>query len=163
MSDNVGSDSSSNQIDHEAIDPAAICQIEIPVSDVDVALRFYEHVFGWRRSPAEIQEYVVLETPVQRSDAQKTPSIPIPLGVSLIPNQTFPPRNGHPHAVVYFKVENPAEIARLAVTWGGTKRFGPRKIPSYGEIWRITDPDGNQFGLFKPMVKKQGGDFGLSS
>ncbi|MEY4632330.1 MAG: hypothetical protein RIQ81_2450 [Pseudomonadota bacterium] len=122
-----------------AVSPASICQIEIPVSDLQASLKFYEHVFGWRRSPAEIQEYVVLESP----DPEAA------IGVSLIPGATPAGRNGHAHTVLYFKVQNPDEIAARAVTWGGTKRFGPRKVPSYGEIWRITDPDGNQFGLFK--------------
>lgn len=122
-----------------AVSPAAICQIEIPVSDLQASLQFYEHVFGWRRSPAEIQEYIVLESPDQ--DAA--------IGISLIPGATPTGRNGHAHTVLYFKVNDPEEIATRAVTWGGSKRFGPRKIPSYGEIWRITDPDGNQFGLFK--------------
>lgn len=137
-----------------SVDPGAICQIEIPVSDVDAALRFYEHVFGWRRSPAEIQEYIVLDTHPQNGRSSDEQMEPAPVGVSLIPNQSFPARNGHPHAVIYFRVQNPEEVARLAVTWGGTKRFGPRKIPSYGEIWRITDPDGNQFGLFKPASRR---------
>ncbi len=130
------------------ISPAAICQIEIPVSDVEASVQFYEHVFGWRRSPAEIQEYIVLETADATSD--ETSDSPPSIGVSLIPGATPAGRNGHAHTVLYFRVEDPEEIARRAVTFGGTKRFGPRKVPSYGEIWRITDPDGNQFGLFKP-------------
>ncbi len=129
-----------------SLSPAAICQIEIPVSDVEASIQFYEHVFGWRRSPAEIQEYIVLETPDVGSDR------PHSVGVSLIPGATPAGRNGHAHTVLYFQVDDPEEIARRAVTFGGTKRFGPRKVPSYGEIWRITDPDGNQFGLFKPAL-----------
>lgn len=122
------------------VSPGSICQIEIPVSDVDTSLRFYEHVFGWRRSPAEIQEYIVLEAPACDSK----------IGISLIPGSVPGARgSGGAHAVIYFKVDDPAEIARRASVFGGAKRFGPRKIPSYGEIWRITDPDGNQFGLFK--------------
>ena len=130
--------------DHFApVSPGSICQVEIPVSDVETSVRFYEHVFGWRRSPAEIQEYIVLEAPGVSPDGHSD------IGISLIPGASPEIRNGHPHTVIYFKVEDPAEIARRAETFGGSRRFGPRRIPSYGEIWRITDPDGNQFGLFK--------------
>ncbi len=132
------------------ISPAAICQIEIPVSDIEVSLQFYEHVFGWRRSPAEIQEYVVLETPEAPNLGDSAASCGA-IGVSLIPGATSVGRSGDAHTVLYFRVDDPEEIARRAVTFGGTKRFGPRKVPSYGEIWRITDPDGNQFGLFKAV------------
>ncbi len=132
--------SSAGQKDR-GVSPAAICQIEIPVSNIDTSVQFYEHVFGWSRSPAEIQEYVVLENPDPASN----------IGISLIPGASGAGRNGHNHTILYFKVDDPEEIVKRAVTWGGSKRFGPRKLPSYGEIWRITDPDGNQFGLFRAM------------
>ncbi len=130
------------------VSPGSVCQIEIPVSDLPASLQFYEHVFGWRRSPAEIQEYIVLESADQECS----------VGVSLVPGATPAGRNGHAHTVLYFKVTDPEEIASRAVTWGGAKRFGPRKVPSYGEIWRITDPDGNQFGLFKAKNHESGKD-----
>ena len=137
------------------ISPSAICQIEIPVSDVQASLQFYEHVFGWRRSPADIQECIILET--QGTGAGGAPPDDSrTIGVSLIPGAAPPGRGNHvgthSHIVLYFKVDDPEGIVRRAVTYGGSKRFGPRKMPSYGEIWRNTDPDGNQLGLFKAGV-----------
>ena len=137
------------------VSPSAICQIEIPVSDVQASLQFYEHVFGWRRSPAEIQECIVLETQGTGADGAP-PDDSRTIGVSLIPGAAAPGRSNHvgahSHIVLYFKVGDPEGIVRRAVAYGGSKRFGPRKMPSYGEIWRITDPDGNQLGHFKAGV-----------
>ena len=122
-----------------SISPSSICQIELPVGDVPRALAFYEAVFGWKRSPAEIQNYVVLDT--GESDQERL------VGVALVPAENAGTRTNS--CVVYFACSNAEEIVERALKAGGQKRFGPTKLPAWGEIWQICDPDGNRLGLFR--------------
>ena len=45
------------------IDPTELCQIEIPVSDIEISLEFYSEVLGWHATPTEIHNYHILEVP----------------------------------------------------------------------------------------------------
>jgi predicted enzyme related to lactoylglutathione lyase len=121
------------------ISPSSICQIEIPVGDVGRALTFYEAVFGWKRSPAEIQNYVVLDT----GESGKSHMV----GVALVPAENAGARSNS--CVVYFACDEAEAVVERAVKAGGQKRFGPTKLPAWGQIWQICDPDGNRLGLFK--------------
>jgi predicted enzyme related to lactoylglutathione lyase len=116
------------------ISPAKLCQIELPVADLDRAGIFYEKSFGWKTAPADMHQYAVLEVPED-----------CPFGISLIPSTR--PRSGD-SMVLYFAVENPKIIADLVTAHGGRFRFGPKKLGGYGEIWQVEDPDGNRFGLY---------------
>ena len=117
------------------LDLKTLCQIEIPVKDPLASLAFYEQVFGWKKSKAEIHDYFIIEVPED-----------LPFGVSLIPKKN--PHQGGP--VLYFRVENAEKLANLAQACGGKKRFGPKRFPGYGMVWQIEDPDGNGFGLLEP-------------
>lgn len=125
----------------ETINPARIVQFEIHVADIERSKSFYENVFGWPVVPAEIYHYHVLEVPDD-----------CPWGISLIPHRenSAPTKSS---IVIYFEVENPESIASLANNFGGKKIFGPTKLPAYGDIWQVIDPDGNRFGLFRKTEK----------
>ncbi len=119
--------------------PTKLCQIEIPVSDIERSILFYDRVFGWKQVPAEMHEYIVLQVPDD-----------CPYGISLIP--TKKERAGD-SIVLYFQTENPARIAEAVKDYGGRLRFGPKKLGAYGDIYQIEDPDGNRFGLYlKPTT-----------
>jgi predicted enzyme related to lactoylglutathione lyase len=51
--------------------------------------------------------------------------------------------------ILYFQVDDAQKIADRAEQFGGSKKFGPTRLPAYGNIWQITDPDGHKFGLFE--------------
>ena len=114
--------------------PTKLCQIEIPVLDIERSILFYERVFGWKQAPAEMHEYIVMQVPED-----------CPYGISLIP--TRKERLGD-SIVLYFQTENPEAIAEAAKNNGGRFRFGPKKLGFYGDIYQIEDPDGNRFGLY---------------
>lgn len=116
------------------VDPQQLCQIDIPVTDIPRALSFYERVFGWRAAPAELHEYVVIDVP-------KT----CRFGIALVPRKGEAGRAG---VTVYFEVADPGAVCQAALEAGGAKRFGPTKLPGYGSIFQIEDPDGNRWGLF---------------
>jgi len=114
------------------IDPSKICQIEIQVSDIERAKKFYEHAFGWKESPAELFNYTILEVPENCG-----------FGISLVPAV----KGEGSRTVIYFMVEKPEEIVKKVQEFGGSLRFGPKKLPPHGEIYQVCDPDGNPFGL----------------
>lgn len=124
--------------------PHRLCQIEIHVQNLERSLHFYRVAFGWERAPADLHDYVVLEVPED-----------CPYGISLIPNP--PSSSGREFRtigmVLYFACDNPAEIVRQVENSGGRKRLGPLKVPGFGMIYQIEDPDGHRFGLFsKPKI-----------
>jgi len=127
---------------HASLDPGQIVQIEIPVRDLSRALEFYRAVFGWTRSPAEIHNYVVLDVPEVDNRVQR-------VGVALVPVGDDTARETL-QVVTYFRHDDPEMLIKKIIEAGGSKRFGPRKLPAYGDIWQFCDPDGNRFGLFKP-------------
>ncbi len=120
------------------IDPTKLCQIEIQVTDLKKSLEFYEEVMGWRAVPAEIHLVTVLEVPSSCS-----------FGISLVssPHQRGPQTGSS--LTLYFAHEDPEQILAKAGRWGGKVRFGPKKLPGYGHIYQIEDPNGVRFGLFK--------------
>jgi predicted enzyme related to lactoylglutathione lyase len=117
------------------IDPTALCQIEIQVSDLSRSIEFYREVFGWQPVPAFIHEYVVLDVPEHCQ-----------FGVSLVPQPNL--GRCHGNAVrLYFRVSDAPLILERASTFGG-QRLPGRSLPGYGRVEVVTDPDGNAFGLF---------------
>lgn len=125
-----------------SVDPTRLCQIEIQVSDLKQALRFYECAFGWRAAPAELHEYVVLDVPDH-----------CPFGISLVPGKAAASSSASTHGnmVLYFAVDDPEKVVVNVVASGGKKRFGPVPLLGYGEIYQVEDPDGTRFGFY---VKK---------
>lgn len=121
------------------IDPKKLCQVEIHASRLDLSRTFYEQVFGWKAVPAEMHNYLVLDVPQD-----------CPFGISIVPSMGNKKSSGQ--IILYFEVENAAQIAARAAEFGGAKTFGPTRLPAYGEIWQITDPDGHRFGLFEKQA-----------
>lgn len=120
------------------IDPTKLCQIEIQVSDMERSLEFYREVFGWKKVPAEMFEYAVLEVPPECT-----------FGISLIPSLAFGATNSR--LVLYFSVSTEAAIKDImarAKQWGGSAVFGPKRVPGRGMIYQVADPDGQRFGLY---------------
>lgn len=121
------------------IDPKKLCQMEIHATRLEVSRKFYEEVFGWKAVPAEIHNYLVLDVPED-----------CPFGISIVPSMGAKQSSGQ--IILYFEVENAAAIADRAVLFGGAKKFGPTRLPAYGDIWQISDPDGHRFGLFQKQA-----------
>lgn len=114
-----------------------LCQIEIPVSQIEVSLRFYKEVFGWDKVPADIAGYYILDVPSEFG-----------FGISLTPHPISAPR--HPFTSrLYFKSQNTEQCLEAIKTNGGKILSGPSPRPGYGLVWRFQDPDGHQYGLFQ--------------
>jgi uncharacterized protein len=121
---------------HPQLNPKSLCQIEIQATNLERSQKFYADVFGWMATAAKLHEYVVLDVPKD-----------CPFGVSLVPSTGG--IGTTTQVVLYFSVTGAFEIAKRAELSGGAKKFGPTKLPGYGSIWQIKDPDGHTFGLFE--------------
>ncbi len=122
------------------IDPTKLCQIEIPVSNIERSLEFYDKVMGWPATPTELHNYQILKVPADSSFGIAI--IPVPDSSANTPNRS---RNG---LTLYFGVDDPDTICSLCKKHGGQVKVS-RDLPGYGHIRHITDPDGQRFGLFQ--------------
>lgn len=119
------------------VSPTSLCQLEISISDADLALRFYRDVFGWKPVPAEIHQYIVMDVPRD-----------CPFGIALVPGPTSgQTRTGG--IVPYFAVAGPERVVLAAEKAGGRRILGPHSLAGYGTIYQIEDLDGNRFGLYQ--------------
>jgi predicted enzyme related to lactoylglutathione lyase len=116
---------------------ANLCQIEIPVSNIEVSLEFYWKVFGWKKVPCEIAGYYILDVPSEFG-----------FGVSLIPQLSGTSKKDS-QSRLYFTCQNPDRYLNAIETYGGKILGGPSPRPGYGMIWRFQDPDGHAYGLFQ--------------
>lgn len=123
---------------NDRVSPSRLCQIEIHVADMERALNFYELVFGWRRAPADLHEYVVLDVPEG-----------CPYGISLLPGRSLESGESQPKLILYFACDEPEGIVQLAKQHGGRHCFGPKALPGFGRIYQIEDPDGHRYGLYQ--------------
>ncbi|MFW7382038.1 MAG: VOC family protein [Oligoflexus sp.] len=126
------------------IHPEKLCQIEIQVSELTRSLAFYTAVFGWRPAPADLHDYIVLDVPKD-----------CPYGISLIPSGTSQSSSkGGNKMILYFACEQVESALAQVEPHGGKIRLGPKKIPGFGTVYVIDDPDGHRFGLFQASTKK---------
>lgn len=117
------------------VDPAALCQLEIPVSDLSCSLDFYESVLGWKAVPAEIFDYAVM-----------TISEDSRYGIAL---KRVPSFQSHgEHVLVYFRTDLLEEVLVKAGEKGGRIVNKLRVIAGFGVAAVFADPDGNRIGLF---------------
>lgn len=119
------------------VDPGGLCQIEIPVTDIDQALDFYQKVLGWEEAPCDIHNYKVIQVPPGN-----------PFGISLIKNVGH--YQGAKGTILYFKAQDPDQVAAKAEEFLGNAMPPGRNMPGYGWVRVIEDPAGNRIGLYAP-------------
>lgn len=116
--------------------PPVVCWAEIPVTDLDKAIAFYNAVFKWTMT---IDDTGPNPVAVFGSTMETTSG-------HLYPGKPATDGNGPTvHIVVPDKLEDAA--ARCAKA-GGTVLCDPVEIPPGRFVYAI-DPDGNSIGLFE--------------
>ena len=126
-----------------------VIHFEIPAKDLEELKNFYSKLFKWKfiNTQTEGMEYWVIQTvPTDKQGMLQKPGVNGGM-VSIQPEQ----KNVNP--VNYITVENIDKYLIKATELGGKILIPVQKVPNVGQIARISDPEGNQFGLLQPERK----------
>ncbi len=121
-----------------------VVQIDIPVSNLEVALSFYESVLSLKASPAEIYGRVILEV---------TEGSQVGIALVLCEKEFSLPQESSPSSpgiAVYLEVEHLNEILSQCRSLGRSCSE-TQKNPPYGLLAWIEDPFGNRIHLCQPF------------
>src|SRR3990172_4715171 len=110
---------------------------EVPVKDLDRAVKFYEKVFDVKLSPEDMGGMKMAMFPF----AQDAPGA----AGALIKGESYEP--SHAGTVVYFSVEDIPETLRRINTNGGKTLMPKTAIGQYGFIAQYEDTEGNRLAL----------------
>jgi predicted enzyme related to lactoylglutathione lyase len=110
---------------------------EIPVKDLDRAVKFYEKVFDVKLSPEEMGGMKMAMFPF-------TQNAPGAAG-TLVQGESYEP--SHAGTVVYFSVEDIPETLRRINANGGKTLMPKTGIGQYGFIAQYEDSEGNRLAL----------------
>ncbi|HEX9136593.1 MAG TPA: VOC family protein [Nitrospirota bacterium] len=110
---------------------------EIPVKDLDRAVKFYEKVFDVKLSPEEMGGMKMALFPF----SQDAPGA----AGSLIKGESYEP--SHAGTVVYFSVEDIPETLRRINANSGKTLMPKTAIGQYGFIAQYEDTEGNRLAL----------------
>ena len=114
------------------------CYFEVPVSDLERAVTFYEAVFGCGFERATIDG----------NQMALFPSDPAAGGASgaLACGESYPP--GGQGVRVYFRVAEVSAALARAVAAGGRQVYPPTAVPGYGWVATVEGSEGNCVALF---------------
>ncbi|MCG8459416.1 MAG: VOC family protein [Holophagales bacterium] len=120
----------------------SIRYFEIPVSDLERALRFYELVFDTRLERIEIDGY----------EMARFPEAPIGGGASgaLAKGDVYIPGRAGP--ILYVSVESIDVILNRLSTIGGVVLYPKKALGAEGLIAEIEDSEGNRIALHQPAA-----------
>jgi predicted enzyme related to lactoylglutathione lyase len=110
---------------------------EIPVKDLDRAIKFYEKVFNVKLTTEEMGGMKMAMFPYTK-DTQGAPG-------SLVKGETYEP--SHAGTVVYFSVDDIPETLRRINASGGKTLMPKTSIGDYGFIAQYEDCEGNRLAL----------------
>lgn len=114
-----------------------VFHFEIPVTDMDRAVAFYEDVFGYRLSRENIDGYDMAFFP--RADGQPGASGALAKGDVYRPS--------HDGAVIYFDVADIDAIVARAKGRGARVLYPKKDIGEAGFVAEIEDSEGNRIAL----------------
>jgi hypothetical protein len=113
-----------------------VVHFEIGVKNIDKAVSFYSGLFDWQVAKFEPMEYWGVAT---QND----------FGIG---GGIFPAPEGVPTFVsVYAQVDDIQSYLDKSVELGGQVIMPRTPIEMVGEVGMFTDPEGNAFGLYKPL------------
>jgi len=112
-----------------------ITHIEFPADDLERARQFYEAVARWEIQPMEgFPDYLLFRTGDASGGA-------IGLRGQSVGTVTRP----------YITVDVLEDALRIAEEHGGRQVTGPTDIPGMGRYAAVTDPEGNEIGLWQTV------------
>lgn len=114
-----------------------VFHFEMPVTDMERAIAFYEGVFGYEMSRREVDGYQMAFFP--RSDESPGAS-----GALAFGDVYKPSKEG---AIVYFDVADIDAVLRRAKARGGKVLYEKKDIGEAGYVAEIEDSEGNRVAL----------------
>jgi hypothetical protein len=124
----------------------AVVYFEIPVSDMQRACVFYEHVFKVSLEVREIDGNEMALFP--HAEGQPGASGALARGSSYVP--------GKAGSRVYFGVDDIIETLQLAVAAGAEVNYPVTEVPEYGWVAEFIDVEGNCIALYSGQVPSSG-------
>lgn len=117
-----------------------VVHFEIPVEDMDRAVRFYEAVFGYRLRRETVDGYPMAFFP--RADGGRGAS------GALAKGDVYKPAKAGP--LLYFDVADIDETLARASAQGATVLYPKKDIGEAGYVAEIEDSEGNRIALSAP-------------
>ncbi len=117
--------------------PNPVNWFEIPVLDLDRAVKFYASVFGYTFTPETMGPYSLAFFPMTQGVSGATGA--------LIKGGTYKP--SHTGTIVYFTVDDIDEILRRVNAGGGRIVLPKKNIGQNGFIAHFDDTEGNRLAL----------------
>jgi uncharacterized protein len=123
--------------------PNAVTYFEIPVTDLDRAVRFYEAVFGYTLERKTVDGYDMALFPAAADQAGAS-------GALVKGDVYIPSKSG---AILYFGVRNIDAILTKATASGAKILYAKKDVGEFGFVAEIEDSEGNRIALSEPQVK----------
>ncbi len=117
-----------------------VFHFEIPVTDLDRAVAFYEAVFGYRLTRETVDGYEMAFFP--RAEGQPGASGALARGDVYRPSHDGP--------VIYFDVPDIDAVLARAAARGGRVLYPRKDIGAAGFVAEIEDSEGNRIALTQP-------------
>ncbi|MBX9884725.1 MAG: VOC family protein [Novosphingobium sp.] len=117
-----------------------VVHFEIPVTDMDRAVRFYEAVFETKLTRQEVDGYAMAFFP--RADGKPGASGALAKGDVYVPSKTG--------AILYFDVPQIDPVLTRALNAGGKVLYPKKDIGEAGFVAEIEDSEGNRIALTAP-------------
>ena len=117
---------------------------DFPVDNVEKARHFFEHIFGWKiiDIPTGDMTYHMIQTGSVDEDGRGNEHNSIGGGFY---KRSAPEDKG----VIYATVDSIDETVKMVEGHGGKLTMPKSEIPKMGFSAKITDPDGNEIGLWE--------------
>jgi predicted enzyme related to lactoylglutathione lyase len=117
-----------------------VVHFEIPVTDIDRAVRFYEAVFETHLTRQDVDGYTMAFFP--RADGKPGASGALAKGDVYVPSKSG--------AILYFDVPQIDPVLTRAQTAGGKVLYPKKDIGEAGFVAEIEDSEGNRIALSAP-------------
>jgi len=114
-----------------------VYHFEIPVTDMDRAIQFYEAVLGYQLTRQEVDGYEMAFFP--RADGKPGTSGALAKGDVYIPSKTG--------TIIYFDVPNIDPVLEKATAQGAKILYPKKSIGEAGYVAEIEDSEGNRIAL----------------
>ncbi|GAB4138664.1 MAG: hypothetical protein Tsb009_06990 [Planctomycetaceae bacterium] len=124
-----------------------VCHFEIPYSDKNRAVEFYQKVFGWQiqDAPGDMPYSFAITTPV---DEQMMPEKPGGINGGMYQRGD---EGGSKSPVVVMEVDSCEQRVKDVEAAGGSLVMGPTEIPNMGIYAQVKDSEDNIVGLWQHL------------